>query len=234
MVLGNGLLANAMKIFNEDRDVFVFASGVSNSKENHPLEFKKEFELLKEKIRENPGMKLIYFSTCSIYDNSISSSPYINHKIDMENYITNNSNKFLVFRLPNVVGPTLNPNTFFNFFKDKILAGETVQIQERASRYLIDVRDLAMLIPLMIKEELFKNKVVNVCFNNRMLVSEIIAIYEDLLNVKANKIVVPGGLTYSIENEEFINFLKLNNIKEKSNYNYQILQHYLFLTTACF
>ena len=70
MVLGNGLLANAFSAFKDDKDVFVFASGVSNSKENNPLEFEKEFQLLKDKIRENTGVKLIYFSTCSIFNHN--------------------------------------------------------------------------------------------------------------------------------------------------------------------
>jgi nucleoside-diphosphate-sugar epimerase len=232
MVLGNGLLANAFAAFKDDKDVFVFASGVSNSKENNPLEFDKEFNLLKDKIRENPDVKLIYFSTCSIFDNSISGSPYITHKIEMEKFIIQHSEKFLVFRLPNVVGQTSNPNTFFNFFKDKILSGDTLHIQEAATRYLIDVRDLSELLPLLIREQSFENKVINVCFNNRVLVSEIIRFYEDLLNVKANKVMIAGGSNYSIENDDFINFLNGKGIIEKANYNYLILQHYLSLTTA--
>lgn len=227
MVLGNGLLANAFSAFKDDKDVFVFASGVSNSKENNPLEFDKELQLLKDKIRDNIGVKLIYFSTCSIFDNSISGSPYITHKMEMEKFIIKHSERFLVFRLPNVVGQTSNPNTFFNFFKTKILSGDTIHIQENATRYLIDLRDLTELIPIMINEEAFENRVLNVCFDNQMLVSDIIGLYEQLLNVNANKIIVSGGATYQIENKEFIDFLTVKGIQPKINYNHQILKHYL-------
>jgi len=229
MVLGNGLLANGCKALKDSTDVLVFASGVSNSKETNSVEFEKEFQLLKKNLNEYPDVKLIYFSTCSIFDASISGSPYINHKIAMEKYIAEHCKKFLIFRLPNVIGPTTNPNTFFNFFKKKITSGEAIYIQETATRYLIDVRDLTELFPLMIDEKSLENKMINVCFDNQMLVSTIIELYEEHLNVQANKVLVPGGASYKIENDEFIGFLGTKGIQQNNNYNHHILGYYLSL-----
>ena len=39
MVIGNGMIANAFKQYENDDEVIIFASGVSNSKENNDSEF---------------------------------------------------------------------------------------------------------------------------------------------------------------------------------------------------
>ena len=101
MIIGNGLIANGFDKYRYNDDVLIFASGVSNSMENNENEFNKEYELLKDSI-DIPS-KLIYFSTCSIVDDS-NKSPYILHKIKMEKLIRENSNNYLIFRLPIVVG----------------------------------------------------------------------------------------------------------------------------------
>ena len=118
MVIGNGLIANAFNQYKNNDDVIIFASGVSNSSNNKIEEFEREINLLNEYLISDK--KLIYFSTCSITDNS-KKSDYINHKIFMENFIKSNHNNYIIFRLPIVVGKCNNKNTFFNNIRDKIL-----------------------------------------------------------------------------------------------------------------
>jgi len=62
MIIGSGILANAVKLYDKE-DVVFFASGVSNSLEKAPAEFEREISLLKSVISQNPDKKLIYFST---------------------------------------------------------------------------------------------------------------------------------------------------------------------------
>lgn len=227
MVVGSGMLAKGLNVFKGDKKVLIFASGVSNSKETNAIEYNREFQLLKFNIEKYPNLKFIYFSTCSIFDDSIVGTPYVTHKIHMENYISENCSSYVVFRLPNVIGLSANQNTFFNFFKSNILSGNTIKIQEAAARYLIDMRHLSKILPLMIYDEHLANTVMNVAFNNQMLVTDIIELYEKILNLKAKKVIVPGGSAYSINNGDFLNFLNKNSIKQPNNYNYQILQYYL-------
>lgn len=227
MLIGNGMLAKGLKAFEGDQEILIFASGVSNSKETDRNEFQREFELLKENIEKYPQLKLIYFSTCSIFDKSLVGTGYIEHKMHMEKYIAEKSSNYVIFRLPNVIGSTTNPNTFFNFFKSKILSGTSIQIQEAATRYLIDMRDISKIIPLIIRDESIRNTEINVAFQNQMLIADIIDLYEDILNTKANKSMVSGGSAYVIDNEAFFNFLKKNQVPQPTNYNYQILHYYL-------
>ena len=83
MIIGNGMLANAVRFYDKDEVIF-FASGVSNSLEKDPSAFEREIRLLHSCIEENPHKKLIYFSTCSVYDPSKAESPYVKHKLNAE------------------------------------------------------------------------------------------------------------------------------------------------------
>ncbi|RXM60929.1 hypothetical protein BOQ60_23605 [Chryseobacterium sp. CH1] len=83
MIIGNGILANALKFYDKD-DVIFFASGVSNSLEKEASEFEREISLLKSVVSQNPDKKFFYFSTCSIYDPTKTGSPYVIHKLKIE------------------------------------------------------------------------------------------------------------------------------------------------------
>ena len=119
MIIGNGLIAKALIEIDAPEMVF-FASGVSNSLETNKTAFEREVNLLKKTIEENAGKKLIYFSTLSIEDQSKQDSAYVLHKIEIENYIKNHCQNYLVLRIGNIVGNGGNENTLFNFLKNKI------------------------------------------------------------------------------------------------------------------
>jgi nucleoside-diphosphate-sugar epimerase len=118
MIVGNGLIAKAFydNYANRD-DVLIFASGVSNSSNIDPKEFIREKTLLKSFLTERK--KIVYFSTCSIEDPSLENSPYILHKLEMEELVKG-VNDYLIFRLPQLAGKTDNPNTLLNFLYRKI------------------------------------------------------------------------------------------------------------------
>lgn len=67
MVIGNGMIANRFTNYKDDKEIVIFASGVSNSKNINKENFKKEFLLLEDIIKANPDKVITYFSTCSIY-----------------------------------------------------------------------------------------------------------------------------------------------------------------------
>ena len=60
MVIGNGLVAKAFVRYEHDKDVLIFASGVSNSSEQKTENFNREFKLLKDQVHEKK--LLIYFT----------------------------------------------------------------------------------------------------------------------------------------------------------------------------
>ena len=57
MVIGNGDIA---KVLTDKEDIIYFCSGVSNSREERPIEFEREMKLLLQQPRNK---HLVYFSS---------------------------------------------------------------------------------------------------------------------------------------------------------------------------
>jgi nucleoside-diphosphate-sugar epimerase len=226
MVIGNGLIAKAFDSYSEKDNVIIFASGVSNSSiSRESNEFAREEKLLRKHL-EYKDKKFIYFSTCSISDNSII-TPYINHKMMMEDLIKNNHDNYLIFRLPIVIGISNNTKTFFNSLKSKIINKEVITVYENITRYIIDVDDLANLLPTLIDSN-DKNQIINICFNNREFVSDIIHKMEKIIGINTNKIYKNDNLPNSdIENLHFVSKLKSINYEFTHDYTKKVLEKYL-------
>ena len=61
MVIGNGMIANRFASYKDDDNIFIFASGVSNSKETNEEHFLREVQLLNQTIKEYPGKNTCVF-----------------------------------------------------------------------------------------------------------------------------------------------------------------------------
>ena len=116
MVIGSGLIGSAFeKSQHEFKDSCVYASGVSNSNSSDCYEFKREQDQLVYFLSKYRNLRRFYFiSTCSLYDSERNASPYVKHKLNMENLVISNTNG-VVIRLPQVVGRSTNPYTITNF-----------------------------------------------------------------------------------------------------------------------
>ena len=112
MIIGDGLIATAfLEKYDKDKNIIIFASGVSNSQEINPSHFLREKKLLNKIILENPNIKFIYFSTILIgYKNN----PYYTHKKEMEDLIKKTSTNYIIFRVPQLIGKTGNNNNLIN------------------------------------------------------------------------------------------------------------------------
>lgn len=206
MIVGNGLLANAFLNSNLNFDEFViFASGVSNSKETDLLQFSREFNLLESIIRNIDDKILIYFSTCSIYENT--TKPYTLHKLSIEEYIRKKVNKFLILRLPNIVGITRNPYQLTNFIFNKISDNSELLVYENVHRNLIDVEDIPIITNHIIECDIF-NTNLDVLFNNKISMINLIRIFERVLNKTADvRYEISDTLNYEVDNNLFIKLI---------------------------
>jgi nucleoside-diphosphate-sugar epimerase len=225
MIIGNGLIAQSFRPhMDKDENVILFASGVSNSKLTIESEYLREKKLLQSALLEDK--LLIYFSTCSIFDPSLQSSRYILHKLEME-ALLEKSKKFLIVRLPNVVGKTGNQNTMFNYFFHQIINGLEIQIFRNATRYIIDVDDVAHWTMKLLKDGRV-NCAINIAFPNKMYVTDIIKLIEEFLNIKANVSIVEGGNPYELDLNPFMNYVyqKKSDFSINSNYIENIIVKY--------
>ncbi len=196
MIIGNGILANAVRSYDRE-DVIYFASGVSNSLEKNPAEFEREINLLQSTIEKYPDHKLVYFSTCSIYDPTKTDSPYVAHKVNVEKIITEQCKSFIIFRVGNAVGRGGNPNTLINFLKNSILSENRFTIHSNARRILIGIDDIALFADRYL--ETLSNTTVNLTYPYQYSLSEILSHLENHLGKTAIYDNIDEGSFYNIE-----------------------------------
>lgn len=203
MVVGSGLLANAFHQYSGDDRVLIFASGVSNSKSENSVDYNRELELIKSYSNFN-GL-LVYFSTCSIYDPVLKNSVYIKHKILVEDYIRSTHKKFLIVRLPNVVGAGTNPFTLTNFIHNSILSDKKIVIQTRSARYLIHIDDVVAAVSAVISKGSDLNQIANLVLYEKYFVVDILKEFENYLNKKAFVELVDEGASYNVNCDPIFN-----------------------------
>ncbi|MCI5136862.1 MAG: NAD-dependent epimerase/dehydratase family protein, partial [Candidatus Electrothrix sp. AR1] len=162
MIIGAGLLANAFEKYRTREDITIFASGVSNSLEKKDKEFCREKKLLVESLNKFSSSRFIYFGTCSIYDSSVAASPYIDHKIKMENIIIDSGIPYVIFRLPQVVGISKNDFTLTYYLFSSILNGYHFKVWKNAIRYLVDIEDVVRYVSYIIDNEKQSDIAINV------------------------------------------------------------------------
>lgn len=151
MIIGSGLLASVFDASEVDlAGAVVFASGVSNSLETRPAAFEREKALLRNALCSAPG-PIVYFSTCSISDISRRGSPYVQHKLAMEQMVRDHHH-YLVLRLPQVVGRTSNLHTLTNYLANRIMAGTRFEVWRNATRCILDVDAVAPATMLLLRD----------------------------------------------------------------------------------
>ncbi|MBK9283200.1 MAG: NAD-dependent epimerase/dehydratase family protein [Sphingobacteriaceae bacterium] len=198
MVVGNGMLAQAFKNLAKNDSVTLFASGVSNSRETASKEFERERKMV-ENCKQTAS-RFIYFSTCSLHDPELTNSLYIHHKLEIESYIKNNFKQYSIIRLPNVIGPSNNPNTLTNYIFNAIVKQNKFDIYQNTIRYFIDIEDVVNVLTKAIEGNILTNKIYELTFPNPLTIIELVNIFEQLTGIKANYNIVPRGNKYEIKN----------------------------------
>lgn len=224
MVIGSGLLAGAFRhYFASDPIVKIFASGVSNSSESRKSQFLREGELLKASLTREG--RLVYFSTCSIYDPSAKSSPYVAHKLEMEAMVLESKDN-MVFRLPQAVGHTSNKNTLCNFLYEKLMNEENFDLWIHASRNLIDVTDIFKIATAIIEQGEAMGTVLNIAAPVSHSIIEIVTTFEQVLSMKARYNKVKAGSNYLIDTQISNEMAQLSGLEFGSDYLERVIKKY--------
>ncbi len=212
MIIGNGQLA---KTFKEDRcffdDVVIFASGVTNSDCRDNREFNREKELLEKTLVENNDKRFVYFSSCALSAEDYEKNEYYQHKQHMEDIISENSNNYLIFRIPQLFGNLIHHKTIINFFYESIQQQQQFTIFAEAYRYVIEINDVKKLVKAYLK---FSNqcKIVDLANPYRYKVFDIVNILEKLLKKKAVYTILEKEDQYRLDFSEMEDFIKAHSI----------------------
>lgn len=224
MIIGNGLVASAFSKKYETCQTFViYASGVSNSKETNLNRYAKETKLLKDTIKKNTEKTIVYFSTTSIYT---SSTPYTEHKKQIESLIKDYAQYYYIFRLPQVVGPAGNPNNLINFFVNQIENENVIHLARNISRSLIDVEDVYKIVDYVINHS-DVNQIFDISHVQLKKVEDIIILLEGILSKKANILLKEDEIDcYQKNSDQIEECIQKLNIRHK-NYTQSILKKYV-------
>ena len=196
MIVGRGLLGESLKKLSHE-DAILFASGVSNSNEQNSSEFERETNLLIKTIEGTDKRHFYYFSTCSIFDPSLSESFYIAHKKRMEAIVLSKPTG-RVIRLPNVVGPTGNPANLVNYLKHSINQANPIKIQSHATRYLLGVDEMNLLLQDVV-DNAGEKQIISLVPPKNIKVTSVVSIIESILGTQANIELVDGGTPYEVD-----------------------------------
>ena len=200
MIIGRGLIANLFTEVDLDEVVF-FASGVSNSSETRKGEFLREQNLVEDTLANNQEKLFVYFSTCSIYDSSKYNSPYVLHKLHIEEVIKQNTTNYLILRVSNAVGNGGNSNLLMNYLYRQIMTNQQLNVHQHATRNLIDVEDVKDITLQYIQSNRW-NRIVNVAYAENYFIPEIVEAFEEILQKPAMKLMENKGEHYSIDIHE--------------------------------
>lgn len=134
----------------------ICASGVADSQTADTSAFHRERELLTRLARQanETHSILVYFSAAPVYGDgsrlrietepTIPRTPYGGHKLECERMITGSGARYLILRLPNVVGSAGHPRQLIPSLIMQAVAGSVV-VRTNATRDLLDVDDLVAI-----------------------------------------------------------------------------------------
>ena len=219
MIVGKGLIASAFTRAGFDSSHhIIFAAGVSNSSENHPDPYEREFSMIRSILDENTTF--VYFSTTSIFDPTKTNTAYIHHKLKVEQYLVDHADSYLIVRLPIMIGPSPNPNTLVNFLLNALQKGIPVTLHQNACRYLLAIDDLFPLLSPYL-ETLGGKQIINIPGSPKTSLIELVQLMEDVLQTKGLYTWIDEGACYEIPPEAGPTVFV-----QRPNYVREALEHY--------
>lgn len=225
MIIGSGMMARAFSAYEDIDDVVVLAAGVSNSRESGPESFERETRLVERTIATIRSKLLIYFSTCSIYDPDRAATPYVLHKLRIEQMVREKVANYLLFRLPQVVGNTSNSTTLISFLYSSIITHKPIDVWGNAYRYIIDADDVVRIVSYVVDNGISRNRTINVA-SRPYLVTDLVKTLEEITGNMAVCTHSERGSHYAIDTTDIKPVLEQLKIEFGPEYLASVLSKY--------
>lgn len=227
MIIGSGLLAQAFSpAFSQRGDVCIYAAGVSNSNCTDAHEFARERQRLSEALQQTKQVDaFIYFGTCSVADPEAEDTPYVQHKLAMEQLVSTHP-RHLILRLPQVAGKTPNPHTLLNYLYARISRSEAFCLWRNARRNIIDVDDVAALVTRLIAEPAARNVTLNIANPVCYPMADIVSAMEKAIGKRAIYEIAERGSGYPIDTSAILPVLDAAGVKFGDDYLERVIGKY--------
>jgi nucleoside-diphosphate-sugar epimerase len=177
---------------------------VSDSTLKDQKEYERECQALEQVIRDckERGKILVYFSSGgTVYgkrnderkeDAALSpETVYGRHKAFCESVISSSGVRYLIARLPTVVGQTKSKTQLIPVLIKQAMEGNVTLLKD-AERDIIGIADVAGIIVAILKK-LRKNEIINVASGVSVPVSDIFSEIQNNLGVKPAIKIISGG-----------------------------------------
>lgn len=218
------MLAKEFNNYESDKNILIFASGVSNSKETSLEAFSREKNLLINTINKLENQKIVYFSTCSMYDTYFENNAYTKHKLEMENIIKSSCKNYIIFRLPQVLGLN-NKYQLMGFLYEKIVSKQVFELYD-IERNIIDIEDIKVIVNYILEHKLFKNRTINIANSKNIKVIDLVKKMEKIYNLKADYIIVKKDGEFNIDTSDIDLIIKEFNLFEDSYIEKRLRNYY--------
>lgn len=227
LIIGSGLLACAFsRVSLPCANVCIYAAGVSNSNCADVREFARERQRLEDALRQAMHVDaFVYFSTCSVADHEARNTPYVQHKLAMEQMVHTHSQN-LILRLPQVAGKTSNPHTLLNFLYARISRSESFNLWSKAKRNIIDVADAASIAQQLIADNSVRNRTFNIANVVNYSMADIVRTIERIVGKRAVYDVVERGSEYLIDISAISPVLEKAGVKFGNGYLEKVIDKY--------
>ncbi len=203
-VIGRGLLAKAFTSAGATRaDAIICASGVSDSQCSDTSAFLRERMLLGHLARRARVEKavLVYFSAAPVYGQVAGlrvesaeptpDTPYGHHKLECETLVGDSGARYLVLRLPNVVGPGGHTRQLIPALVAQALNG-SIATRIDATRDLLDVDDLVLIVAALLGRGVC-NTILNVASGISTPVPRLVEMIADIIGTFPSVLPIEGG-----------------------------------------
>lgn len=227
MLIGSGLLAQAFApTFSHREDVCIYAAGVSNSGCTDVHEFARERQRLADALQQAMYVDVfVYFGTCSVADQEAQNTPYVQHKLAMEQLVYAHP-RHLILRLPQVVGKTPNPHTLMNFLYARIARSEAFSLWRNAKRNIIDIDDVVSIACQLIANKVMRNITLSIANPVSYPMAGIVSAMECVVGKRAIYDVVERGSETPIDISPILPVLDKAAVKFCDNYLVQVIGKY--------
>ena len=227
MVIGSGVIANRFIDYSLQPNYLIFAGNVNDSVIQDEQVIQAEEVAVKNALSKPDDAIFIYFSSCSILDSEVADTPYVQHKERMEKLIQDSEKKYMIFRLPQVLGLSDVKSSLINFLVDSIREHRPFDLWQNADKNLIDIDDVHAIVGEILKTKNYLNKVINVANTKKTSVLQLVHDIETFFGTKADYRLSNKGSRINIDVSVILPITANLNIDFGEGYINKSLKKYL-------
>ena len=230
-VYGKGFIAFNLKKIKLPKKIFIYAAGVSNSNSKNVKDYKREITQIKKVVKKKTNKIFVYISSLSVENKKLKNDKYIKNKLKIEKIVKKSCKKYLIVRLPQIVGNNNNKHTLTNSLYNNILKNKKLSIWKGSVRNLIDIDDIKKILKQYFNSKYKPCSTINIFNPYSVDVVYLVRIFEYLLNKRAkfkliNKINKNINFKF-IKRETILPLNYYKNIKNKDYIKRVLKKYYL-------